>query len=420
MIKLNQFGVEKQYGQLKNGVRILNFRKKGAPIDIKFVSKSGSRFDPDNKTGLAHLVEHAVFNGTENYRTKKELAQKIDDMGGHFFGSTSYEYISFDFVVADREDLKTVLDIASGLYSSPLFLDNKIATEKDVIHTEALDKANDPTNQASLGVRELMFGKGRLSINPLGTPETIVGLTREDIVNHHTTLLPNDLIVVGCGDIAVDEIERQLENRLPFKTGMARAQIKPIELKNTGALHNDSDLACIEIGFPTVSLTHKDRIPIKFLCGLLGVGKASLLKEKIRTDKGLVYTIVCGSESLFDCGYLYIRYKVKKEYTRDSVEKVRDVLKQVKEETFGRDAIMHFKNKVLKSTKIDYQTSSSIVNFHFYNALADENGTDIADFLNGIESITADDLVQTANKYLNFEKMCIYGVGNLDENSLRV
>ena len=69
---------------------------------MKICSRSGSRFDPKEKRGLAHFVEHVVLDGTEKFSNKEELFLPIDDIGGSYSAPTSPEYTCFDFLIAKK------------------------------------------------------------------------------------------------------------------------------------------------------------------------------------------------------------------------------------------------------------------------------------------------------------------------------
>src|SRR4029453_10406040 len=56
--------------------------------------KSGSRNESDEEHGIAHLLEHMAFKGTER-RSAWEIASEIEDVGGEINAATSVETTSF-------------------------------------------------------------------------------------------------------------------------------------------------------------------------------------------------------------------------------------------------------------------------------------------------------------------------------------
>ena len=63
------------FGRLPRGAKILWERvAQSRTLSLGFFFATGSRFDPPGKSGTAHLVEHLVFKGTQNY-TASALAR---------------------------------------------------------------------------------------------------------------------------------------------------------------------------------------------------------------------------------------------------------------------------------------------------------------------------------------------------------
>jgi predicted Zn-dependent peptidase len=54
----------------------------------------GSRHEPADRAGIAHLVEHMLFKGTRT-RTQEQIAQAIDSVGGHMDDFTAKEYAGY-------------------------------------------------------------------------------------------------------------------------------------------------------------------------------------------------------------------------------------------------------------------------------------------------------------------------------------
>ncbi|NTW11303.1 MAG: insulinase family protein, partial [Chlorobiaceae bacterium] len=68
---------------LPNGLRIVTDEVPHVrSVTIGIQIEAGSRDDPDEKPGLAHFIEHAVFKGTDR-RTWLDIAKNIEKNGGY-------------------------------------------------------------------------------------------------------------------------------------------------------------------------------------------------------------------------------------------------------------------------------------------------------------------------------------------------
>ena len=85
----------------------------------------GSDDDPDKVPGLAHLLEHMVFSGSEAYPERGGFSEFISRQGGRYNGYTASDHSSFFFQVQS-----TALDEALKRFSD--FLSNPTLDPKDV------------------------------------------------------------------------------------------------------------------------------------------------------------------------------------------------------------------------------------------------------------------------------------------------
>src|SRR5690348_13831186 len=100
--------------ELSNGLTLLLSENRSAPaVSINAIVKTGSRFESDNKAGLASLVGDLLDAGTAS-RTSKQIAEIIETTGGHL--ATFGDYQSSGVVVTLLSgDLALGLDVASDL-----------------------------------------------------------------------------------------------------------------------------------------------------------------------------------------------------------------------------------------------------------------------------------------------------------------
>ena len=70
---------------LENGLKVyLSVNELEPRIQTLIAVKAGSKFDPEETTGLAHYLEHMMFKGTHNMGTKDWSSEK-DILDGLIF-----------------------------------------------------------------------------------------------------------------------------------------------------------------------------------------------------------------------------------------------------------------------------------------------------------------------------------------------
>ena len=90
------------YGKLENGLTYY-IKKNSSPKEkatIHLIVKAGSLMEDDDQLGLAHLIEHMVFNGTKNF-PKNEIDKYFNSIGlsigADFNAVTGYETTVYKF-----------------------------------------------------------------------------------------------------------------------------------------------------------------------------------------------------------------------------------------------------------------------------------------------------------------------------------
>lgn len=90
--------------------------------------KAGSRNEASNQHGIAHLLEHMAFKGTEN-RSAWKIAADIEDVGGEINAATSVETTSF-YARVLRDDMPLAIDILADILNSSKFDAEELEREK--------------------------------------------------------------------------------------------------------------------------------------------------------------------------------------------------------------------------------------------------------------------------------------------------
>src|SRR5690242_19948692 len=96
--------------RLANGMQVLLFPDPSAPkVTVNVTYLVGSRHEGYGETGMAHLLEHMLFKGTQKHG---ELGAEIRAHGGEYNGSTYYDRTNyFETFPATDENLRWALEM---------------------------------------------------------------------------------------------------------------------------------------------------------------------------------------------------------------------------------------------------------------------------------------------------------------------
>ena len=107
------------YQTLPNGLR-LALRRLTSPVEICGLAVDvGSRDESAGEEGLAHLVEHTIFKGTDRRRAS-DINRRMEAVGGELNAYTTEEE-TFVYAVAPRGNAARAIDLIADLIKNSRF-----------------------------------------------------------------------------------------------------------------------------------------------------------------------------------------------------------------------------------------------------------------------------------------------------------
>jgi zinc protease len=126
---------------LANGLNVILYEDKSLPlVSVNIWYKVGSGNEREGKTGLAHLFEHMMFQGSEN--VPKEMHFRfIQEVGGSLNGSTNTDRTNY-YEKVPSNYLELVLWLESDRlgYLLPSLTEDKLKNQIDVVRNERLER----------------------------------------------------------------------------------------------------------------------------------------------------------------------------------------------------------------------------------------------------------------------------------------
>jgi predicted Zn-dependent peptidase len=185
--------------QLDNGMKVLLIENPALPmVGVNVVVKVGSAYETFSTSGMSHMLEHLLFNGTTT-RTQKQLYDDVDKIGGYNNATTAEFYTNY-MMVTPAENIRRGMEIqADMLFRSTLPLD-KFEKEKGIVLEEISKSLADPQEQLERNTLAMVYQGHALSLPTLGTYSTIQSLSRDDVnAFYKNNYVPNNMILSIIG-----------------------------------------------------------------------------------------------------------------------------------------------------------------------------------------------------------------------------
>ena len=131
------------YGKLDNGLTYY-IKKNTSPkkkATIHLIVKAGSLMEDDDQLGLAHFIEHMVFNGTKNF-PKNAIEEYFNSIGlsigADFNAFTGYEKTVYKFNIPTKkkENIEKGIHILSEISNFAILDDESFAKERKIVEEE--------------------------------------------------------------------------------------------------------------------------------------------------------------------------------------------------------------------------------------------------------------------------------------------
>ena len=175
--------------------------------------KSGSRNERDDEHGIAHLLEHMAFKGTEQ-RSAWKIASEIENVGGEINAATSVETTSF-YARVLTDDVPLAIDILADILTNSKFDPDELEREQHVILQEIGAAHDTPDDIVFDRFTETAFRHQPIGRSILGTPETVKSFTSKQLHAFMERQYAADrMVVVAAGDVKHDVFVREVEKRL--------------------------------------------------------------------------------------------------------------------------------------------------------------------------------------------------------------
>lgn len=207
-------------GELANGLRYY-IRKNDEPkkrAELRLAINAGSLLEDDDQKGIAHFVEHMLFNGTRRFE-KAELVNFLERTGMRF-GADVNAYTSFDETVYmltiptdSAEILEKSFDVLEDWAAYATLADEEIDKERGVVVEEWRRSTQNAGGRIRNQTLPVLLGGSRYEMRiPIGDTTTLKNAEYDVFKRFYKDWYRPDLMaVVAVGDFDVDEIEGKIK-----------------------------------------------------------------------------------------------------------------------------------------------------------------------------------------------------------------
>lgn len=366
------------YGALENGFRyvIMENHEPENRAGLYLNIQAGSLRETDEQRGLAHFLEHMLFNGTTNYPpgTLVKYFQSI----GMSFGSDTNAHTNFNETVynillpdGDLQHLDEGLLVMADYARGALLLENEVDRERGVIMAEK-------RTRDSVGYRlykqktQFFFAGTRVTERlPIGTDETLKKANAELLRNYYDSWYrPENTILIVVGDVNPVIVKELIAKHF----GMFRnPEYEPacfnfgrVEEKGTDVLYvHEPELGYTEVSVSTRwnELPEGDSIASQTR-EFENYVAASLLNNRLKKivnqpDSPITNSRIYSGVFLQRVGYATVTARTETDKWREGLELLNMTLRQALESGFTKQELTRVKKEIAAALDKQVKTEGS-------------------------------------------------------------
>jgi predicted Zn-dependent peptidase len=303
-------GVEGEYRKtiLPNGIRLVTeWIPHVRSVAVGVWVDTGSRFEPSDRSGISHFIEHLVFKGTES-RSAEDIARAVDSVGGQMDAFTTKEHTCFYVTVLD-EHLPLAADLLSDILLHPRFDADDIEREKTVVLQEFAMVEDTPDDVIHDLFAERVWPQHPLGRPILGDRKVVQALDRGTLLDYfRTEYCPERITIAAAGHVRHEQLVDLLGKRfLDFRQPrMPRTADPPVLVKSLDVVERALEQVHFVLGGVGLEQDAPERYTLFLLNTIFGGSMSSRLFQVVREREGLVYSIHSGNVAFRDSGLFYV------------------------------------------------------------------------------------------------------------------
>jgi zinc protease len=371
--------------KLNNGMNVILYSDKSFPdVAVNIWYKVGSANEKKGGTGLAHLCEHLMFQGSVNV-PKEAHFKYIEEIGGVLNGSTSQDRTNYyETVPANNLELALWLESDRMGLLLPALDDEKFTNQLNVVINERKQRYdNQPYGKSWEIIFSNLFPENHPYHNPvIGWQEDLDKMTidvAKDFIK--TYYSPNNASLVIAGNFEIEEAKKMIEAYFgEFKPADIPAVTFPeYSLKGNKSLiyYDDVKLPAVYYVWQAGKEFTDEDFALTLAADILDESKTKHLYKKLIYDEKVavgasVLPILLKNDGLFIISAIA--------HDMDSLDKMKqliwEVIDNIKKEKFNDSEVKRYLNKYKSSKIFGYQKISGLANrINFYdNVLGNPDG----------------------------------------------
>lgn len=391
---------------LPEGLRVITLPSDSPVAYCGIAVHAGTRNEAPDQQGLAHFCEHLSFKGTQR-RTAMRIINDIEGLGGELNAFTNKEDTVF-YCAIQREHLRKAIDVLLDIVFNSTYPQAEVEKECEVVCDEIESYEDSPADLIYDEFENILFDGHPLGHNILGTAAQVRSYSSTDAkrftqkwyrLENCVMFLTYPLPIMKGADTPNFDNHNEQGIFSPPYGDCQREGCSFIRHRNTHQAH-------VMIGTRAFAATDDRRWALYLLNNILGgPGMNSRLNLSLRERHGLVYTVESTMTSYSDTGLWAVYFGCDPEDISRCQRLVRRELDRLIQRPLSPTQLRAAKRQLQGQLAIACDNREQYTLDYARTFLHTGHGRTLSDVMAHIDSLTAEQLQQTAQQLFAAERL---------------
>lgn len=356
-------------------------------VTLQLWVKCGSLDEQPHEFGMAHVLEHMLFKGTERFPKTGDVAKKVEAAGGEINAYTTFDHTVY-YINAPREFAFEGAELLFDVVCSSLLDQDELTRELEVVIEEIRRSRDNPSARLSHTLFSKIY-EGHPQGRPvIGYEEVVSTFNRQTLLEFYKRwYTPSNMVFIAAGDFPLEEMSAKLETlaqqhrqvTLPERIWSREHHWTSNHAPTCEVLYGPYQETRLQLTTPAPVLEDETTPAWEMYASILGHGDSSRLNQSVKEEGQLVTAIDSTLYSpRFPFGFTGFGFYARSETACDALtagvaeilrlaeegptqEEVKRVLTIAKaEKVYGQESVeglvRNVGNNLLTASKLDFET----------------------------------------------------------------
>ena len=401
---IKETALTKKY-ELENGSTLLITPNDLNDIVAMSIYVKGGEF-LEKIPGTGDIMSSVMLKETKKY-SSLELAQILEENGIKISPTASADTFSID-VLTTKDQLPKTFELLDEVVNNAIFDDYEIEKTKSIKLNSIKDSRDVPMNVALEEYKSLIYENSVYSYGSKLFEKTFPKIQRDNILEYYNNIFnPKNIVISVNGNVGLNDLINPLSDifknttKPEFNYQSYAASIMPITSPKTSIKDiKDLKTAWLIMGWQTAGvLNQKDCATLQVIDSILGSGMSSRLFKNVRSQEGLAYQLGSSYSPKILKGSFTIYIGTNPKTLSLAQKIILAEVNKIKTQFVSDKELQEAKDKIMGEYLISQETNMDKASLIGWLETSGR-GFEFKDkYEKIINSVTASDIVEVANKY---------------------